>query len=72
MQHSMPLTASLCADGESGLACVASSVGFSSSSKHLSLFGGAKLGASATLMKKKGIMLQTIQRKGLLRRLSQP
>jgi len=54
MQHSMPLTASLCADDESGLAYVASvSVGFSSRSRHLLLFRDAKIGASATLMEKK-------------------
>ena len=41
------------------LACVASvSVGFSARSRHFSPFGGAKIGASATLIKKRK-MLQT-------------
>ena len=57
------------------LACVASaSVGFSARSKHFSLFGGSKIGASATLVKFSRVQkaknvsnLRKAQRKRLLR-----
>ena len=39
--------------------CSTVSVGFSARSRHFSLFGGAKIGASATLMEGAGKVLQT-------------
>jgi len=50
-----PFSQSLGASLYQGLPCVASvSVGFSACSRHFSLFGGAKIGASTRLMEGAG------------------